>query len=125
LQILGLEASDEQRRTFDEILHQPNASLSSWPNLYEAFLNAYAPEQRRTRGVYYTPAPVVAAQVRLAADLLEQRLGCRAAFADERVLIVDPAAGSGAYPLAVLADTLERAPWAAQSLAQRLRLFEP
>jgi hypothetical protein len=125
LQARGLNAAAAERLTFDEFLGEPASRLANAPNLYEDFLHAYAPEQRRARGVYYTPAPVVAAQVRLAADLLEQRLGCGAAFGDERVLVVDPATGSGAYPLAVLADMRERAPHAAQTLALRMRLFEP
>ena len=112
LQAYGLDATAAEKSAFEELLRDPKARAAtcSAPMLYEDFLKAYAPDQRRARGVYYTPAPVVAAQVRLAADLLEERLGCCAAFADERVLIIDPAAGSGAYPLAVLADTLERAP---------------
>jgi hypothetical protein len=121
----GWGAAEAERLTFEEFLRQTAALGSVQPNLYEDFLAAYAPEQRRARGVYYTPAPLVAAQVRLAADLLEQRLGCRTAFGDHRVTVVDPATGSGAYPLAVLADTLERAPEAARTLPQRMRLFEP
>jgi hypothetical protein len=119
-----MEASAAERLTFEEFLRDRQAGTSSEPNLYEDFLRAYAPEQRRARGVYYTPAPVVAAQVRLAADLLQRRLGCATAFADERVVVVDPATGSGAYPLAVVADTLERAPDAARAVAGRMRLFE-
>ncbi|MCA1648131.1 MAG: N-6 DNA methylase [Chloroflexi bacterium] len=121
----GLDAATAERLTFAEFLAEPSGRPSSSPNLYEHFLQAYAPEQRRARGVYYTPAPVVAAQVRLAADLLVARLGCHSAFADERVLVVDPATGSGAYPLAVMADTRPRVPEAAQTLARRMRLFEP
>src|SRR5712691_8723189 len=90
----GLDAVTAERLTFEEFLRDPTSA--NGPSLYEDFLQAYAPEQRRLRGVYYTPAPVVAAQVRLAADVLQQRLGCRTAFGDVRVLVVDPATGSGA-----------------------------
>src|SRR5205814_5166425 len=61
-----------------------------------------APEVRKRHGVYFTPAAVVGAQVRLVDELLRRRLGCTSGFADERVLIVDPACGGGAYPLAIL-----------------------
>ena len=102
LEAKGLDAVAAERQAFDEVLSESNSGVGIGPSLYEDFLQAYAPEQRRLRGVYYTPAPVVAAQLRLAADVLQQRLGCRTAFGDARVLVVDPATGSGAYPLAVL-----------------------
>src|SRR5258708_12394712 len=114
----GLDAVAAERLTFAEFLRQGQASAT--PNLYEDFLEAYAPEQRRLRGVYYTPGPVVAAQVRLAADVLRQRLRCDDAFGDERVLVVDPATGSGAYPLAVINNALEL-----RANRPRMRLFEP
>jgi hypothetical protein len=120
LRAQGLDAPSAERLTFEEFLGDPTADMAESPNLYEDFLQAYAPTQRRARGVYYTPAQLVAAQVRLAADLLEQRLGCAAAFGDEQVLMVDPATGSGAYPLAVIANTLERGP-----NRPRMQLFEP
>jgi Type ISP C-terminal specificity domain len=66
--------------------------------------------------VYFTPQEVVGAQVRLVEEVLRERLSCGRGFGDERVLIVDPACGTGAYPLAIL----ERAPEA----AARMRLFE-
>lgn len=123
----GLDAAAAERLTFDEFLHDhTTAAASAQPNVYEAFLKAFAPEQQRAHGVYYTPAPVVAAQVRLAADVLEHGLGCPTAFGDERVLIIDPATGSGAYPLAVVTHTLERRPTGGdRSLRRRMRLFEP
>ncbi|MBV9168756.1 MAG: DNA methyltransferase, partial [Chloroflexi bacterium] len=54
------------------------------------------------------PQQLVAAQVRLAADVLANCFGCSAGFGDHRVLLVDPAAGAGVYPLAAMADTAER-----------------
>jgi hypothetical protein len=120
LQASGLAADAVERRAFDELLSERSSGEGIGPNLYEDFLAAYAPEQRRLRGVYYTPGPVVAAQVRLAGDLLEQRLACPAAFADKRVLVVDPATGSGAYPLAVIKNALELG-----ANRPRMRLFEP
>ena len=104
----GVAEAAAERRVFDEFLASDAAGDVDWASFYQEFVGAFAPERRRALGVYYTPVEVVRAQVRLAADVLEQRLGCRGAFADPRVLIVDPAAGSGAYPLAVVADVLER-----------------
>ncbi|MBV9582512.1 MAG: hypothetical protein JO057_28345 [Chloroflexi bacterium] len=52
--------------------------------------------------MYFTPPEVVGAQVRLVEWALRDRLGYSGGFADERVLVVDPACGAGAYPLAIL-----------------------
>jgi predicted helicase len=60
---------------------------------------------------------VVRSQVRLVEDVLRTRLSCHAGFADPRVTIIDPAVGSGAYPLAIV----ERA---GPSAMERMRLFE-
>jgi hypothetical protein len=122
---LTLASAAAERRTFTEFVARPEAERVDWEYLYQDFLSAFAPERRRALGVYYTPVEVVRAQVRLAADLLEQRLECRGGYADPRVVIVDPAAGSGAYPLAVVADARDRAGRVPESLSQRLRLLEP
>jgi hypothetical protein len=110
----GRDAATAERLTFEEFLGDAHAPS---PMLYQQFLDAYAPAQRRRVGVYYTPPEIVGVQVRLAAEVLEQRLGCRDGFGAEQVLVVDPATGSGAYPLAI-AEMIGR------PLA-RVRLFEP
>ncbi|HEY2202452.1 MAG TPA: hypothetical protein VGH56_11215, partial [Solirubrobacteraceae bacterium] len=71
---------------------------------------------RRQHGVYFTPREIVGAQVRLVDALLRERLACPTGFADERVLIVDPACGAGAYPLEIMA--------LAGDVRTRMRLFE-
>ena len=73
-----------------------------WLYFYEDFLGAYDPKLRKDRGVYFTPVEVVRCQVRLAAELLRTRLGKPLAFADDGVTILDPAVGTGTYPLAVI-----------------------
>ena len=73
-----------------------------WLYFYEHFLGAYDPELRKNRGVYYTPVEVVRAQVRLAGELLRTRFQKQLAFADDDVVVLDPAVGTGTYPLAVL-----------------------
>lgn len=123
LRELGLDAAAAERQAFEEFFDRHGPAAAAWPDLYPDFLDAYAPEQRRAHGIYYTPAAVVNAQVRLTADLLRTRLGVEAAFGDERVLIVDPAAGSGAYPLAIV--ELLDGPRARAKVAARMRLFEP
>lgn len=73
-----------------------------WLYFYEDFLAAYDKQLRNNRGVYYTPVEVVSAQVRLVSDLLINKLDKPLSFAEENVVVLDPAAGTGTYPLAAL-----------------------
>lgn len=104
-----------------------------WLYFYEDFLAEYDPAMRKDRGVYYTPVEVVQAQVRLVAELLASRFGKEFSFADEDVVTLDPAAGTGTYILAALEHGLEqvarvRGPGAragaATRAAQNLYAFE-
>jgi len=79
-----------------------------WLYFYENFLAAYDPKLRRARGVYYTPAEVVHAQVRLVERILTDRFGMRDGYAADGVVVLDPAVGTGTYPLAVLDRAAER-----------------
>jgi len=90
-----------------------------WATFYESFMAAYAPRERHHFGVYITPTRVVEAQVRLIGDVLARELDPPRSFASSDVVIVDPAAGTGAYPLAVIAQS-HGASWAG-----RMHLFEP
>ena len=78
-----------------------------WLYFYEQFLGVYDPKLRKDRGVYYTPVQVVRAQVRLAGELLRTELGKPLGFADPDVTVLDPAVGTGTYPLAVLEHAAE------------------
>ena len=84
-----------------------NRQGDPWLYFYEQFLGAYDPALRNSRGVYYTPVPVVQAQTRLASELLLTRFGKLDSFADENVSVLDPATGTGAYLLGVLDATAE------------------
>ena len=104
-----------------------------WLYFYEDFLGAYDPQLRKDRGVYYTPVEVVRLQVRLAAELLRTRFNKRLAFADDDVVVLDPAVGTGTYPLAVLDHAAEAVrqrlgpgavPQKLRDLAGRLNGFE-
>lgn len=103
-----------------------------WLYFYEFFLAAYDPKLRNKYGVYYTPTQVIGAQVRLVDEVLKTQLGKTRGFADEGVIVLDPAAGTGAYPLAVIAHALEEAaaygagmvPAVATSLAEKIHAFE-
>ncbi|MCX5888423.1 MAG: N-6 DNA methylase [Deltaproteobacteria bacterium] len=79
-----------------------------WLYFYEDFLAAYDPKMRKDRGVYYTPVEVVQAQVRLVAQLLEERFDADFSFVNEKVITLDPGAGTGTYILAALQHGLQR-----------------
>ncbi len=78
-----------------------------WLHFYEDFLAAYDPALRKNSGVYFTPVPVVRAQVRFAAELLRDHFVKRDGFADPDVTVLDPACGTGTYPLAVIEHAIE------------------
>jgi len=94
-------------------------------HFYEAFLGAYDPRLRAARGVYFTPAPVVAYLVETTDAALRDRLGLTDGLADAEpwgayaarrglelppgvdptcpfVQVVDPAAGTGTFVIAVI-----------------------
>lgn len=71
-------------------------------HLYEDFLAKYDPEKRRLSGSYYTPVPVVDAMVRLTDLALKTYMGKPEGLRNPSVSIIDPAMGTGTYPLSVL-----------------------
>lgn len=104
-----------------------------WLWFYEDFLARYDPAARRQAGVYYTPVAVVKYQVKQAEAILVSALNRELAFADSRVVTLDPATGSGTYPLAIIDAAARRvsdlrgpagARQAAANLAENLIAFE-
>ena len=98
-------------------------------HFYETFLAAYDPKLRESRGVYYTPEPVVSYIVRSVDHLLKTSFSCPQGLADSstitipnydpnlqvkgkkqirkttkchKVLILDPATGTGTFLYAVI-----------------------
>lgn len=102
-------------------------SIDPWLYFYEDFLAAYDPKMRKDAGVYYTPVEIVDMQVRLLDDILKTRFGRQKGLGADDVNILDPAVGTGAYPLAVASHVLadSDAPQIdAHSLGSRLYGFE-
>jgi len=69
-------------------------------HFYETFLAEYDPKMRETRGVYYTPEPVVSYIVRSLHKILTEHFNRQDGFASATVTVLDPAAGT----LTFLAD---------------------
>ena len=68
---------------------------------YEPFLAAYDPKLRDKLGVWYTPPEIAAYQVARADHHLREDLGISEGLADDSVIVLDPAAGTGTYLAAV------------------------
>ena len=118
LERLGQREAREELRVGFELLQRslmaldPHEFLKTDPDIwlyfYEDFLAAYDPKLRKDYGVYYTPRQVVELQVRLVSELLESRFGKTAGFADDGVIFLDPAVGTGTYPVAAVKHGLAR-----------------
>ena len=118
LELLGQKDAREDLRVGFELLQRSLEALDKdkflkgepdlWLYFYEDFLAAYDPKLRRDYGVYYTPREVVELQVRLVSELLETRFGKKLGFADDGVVFLDPAVGTGTYPVAAVKHALEK-----------------
>lgn len=75
---------------------------------YEPFLEAFDPDLRKSLGVWYTPREVVRYQVRTVDRLLREELGCERGFADDKVIVLDPCCGTGAYLIEVMQCVAEQ-----------------
>ncbi len=71
---------------------------------YEPFLEAFDPELRKQLGVWYTPREIVRYMVARVDRALRDDLGILKGLADERVVVLDPCCGTGAF----LVETLRR-----------------
>lgn len=76
----------KRTRTEDPVVH-----------FYETFLAAYDPKLRESRGVYYTPEPVVQFIVNSVDHLLKTRFNRSWGLADSNVKVLDPATGTGTF----------------------------
>lgn len=103
-------------------------------HFYETFLAAYDAKLRKSRGVFYTPEPVVSYIVRSVDHLLRTRFGKAHGLADPSVLLLDPAVGTATFlyfviqqiyeTLTVQGQTGAWANYVAEKLLPRLFGFE-
>ena len=87
---------EELKRRF----HFGNGEFDPFLHFYETFLAEYNPKLRKSKGVYYTPIPVVEFIVNSVDEILMEKFGKR--LHQEGVTILDPATGTGTFLAGVL-----------------------
>jgi predicted helicase len=75
---------------------------------YEDFLHRFDKKQRKIRGVYYTPEPVVSFIVRSIEQLLKENFKIKDGFIGDNVTVLDFACGTGTFLLDVFASAIEQ-----------------
>jgi len=116
---------EELLKDFGKLTHQHDPMI----HFYETFLTEYDPALRKSRGVWYTPEPVVNFIVRAVDDILKTEFGLSQGLADtskikikvqtpgtgkslekeiHRVQILDPAAGTGTFLAEVIKQIYQK-----------------
>lgn len=92
---------------------------------YEDFLQNYDQHTKKTRGVYYTPPPVVNFIVRAVNDTLKDTIGVRRGLADrKRVTVLDFATGTGTFLLEVVQQIFDATSKATRELVVREHILK-
>ena len=102
----GEEGGDEATGASPGFSDISRSIASAIVYFYEPFLETFDPALRKQLGVWYTPPEVVRYQVRKT-DALLREIGCTRGLADESVVVLDPACGTGAYLIETLACIAE------------------
>ncbi len=95
-------AGDTLTRVDRKVFFDQFESGSAVQYFYEPFLEAFDPELRKQMGVWYTPREIVEYMVERVHQVLQSELGIANGLADERVVVLDPCCGTGAYLVGVL-----------------------
>lgn len=74
---------------------------------YEQFLDLYEKEEKKRRGVYYTPTPAVDFIVRAVTHFLKDEFGCSSGLLDSNVSILDPATGTGTFLRRIILEVFD------------------
>lgn len=82
--------------------HMASGRSDVYLHLYEHFLRAYDPALKQASGSYYTPVELVDAMVSWADEAVRDHLGRPRGLRDTLTQVIDPAMGTGTYPLSVL-----------------------
>ncbi len=96
-----------------EELHKRTGGDDPLIHFYETFLKEYNPKEKKHRGIFYTPLPVVSYITRSVNILLKEKFGRKAGFADKNVIILDPASGTLTFPaksILIAKEEIDRSP---------------
>ncbi len=93
-----MQSFDSRSQRIDPVIH-----------FYETFLAEYDPKLRKSRGVWFTPEPVVNFMVRAVDELLKTEFNLKDGLANtektnniHKVQILDPATGTGTFLAAIV-----------------------
>jgi predicted helicase len=90
------EAIEDAARTIEDY-----AEKQTFINtVYERFFQGYSKEQADTHGIVYTPQPIVEFMVASVDEVLQREFGT--GLADEGVVVLDPATGTGNFVVNIL-----------------------
>ncbi|MFC6881473.1 type ISP restriction/modification enzyme [Actinomadura yumaensis] len=105
-----LDTIETLRRVIDvaELNDLDVTPADAYAYLYERFLATYDPVLRKDTGSYYTPIDVASHMVRFVDEVLQEHLGKEWGFADDEVVIVDPAMGTGTFLVEVISAVADR-----------------
>lgn len=81
-----------------EELHRRTGGDDPIIHFYETFLKEYNPKEKKHRGVYYTPLPVVSYITRSINILLKEKFNKNLGFANDGITLLDPASGTLTFP---------------------------
>ena len=108
LSFRGRKAISRRVRATDEEEHRL-FERDPFIYFYEDYLRAYDKATRRSRGVYYTPPPVVNFIIRAIDDILKDSFCIKDGLADHRrVTVLDFACGTGTFLLEVFQRVFEQ-----------------
>ncbi|MEV4251839.1 type ISP restriction/modification enzyme [Spirillospora sp. NPDC049652] len=82
--------------------------IQAYNELYARFLGEYDPQLRRGTGSYYTPGGVARSIVGFTDEVLRLHLGKERGFADDDVMVIDAAMGTGAFLVEVVSAVARR-----------------
>lgn len=77
-------------------------------HFYETFLREYDPKLKQSRGVFYTPEPVVSFIVRSLDHILQTHFDRQMGLADRKTLILDAATGTGTFLYFIIQHIYEK-----------------
>src|SRR5581483_11254462 len=107
LSFRGRKAISRKVRATDEEEHRL-FERDPFIYFYEDYLRAYDKETSKSRGVYYTPPPIVNFIVRAVDDILKESFEIPEGLADhQRVTVLDFACGTGTFLLEVFQRAFE------------------